>query len=122
MSTVAHIMRTEALPSRSQFDPGQVWYDTDGQPINAHGGGLLYHRGTYYWYGEHKVAGLEGNKAQVGVSCYSSVDLYSWRNEGIALPRESLCQWSKMTRPMASCAGVFWSGLRSFITGAPENS
>ena len=28
--------------------------DTDGNPINAHGGGILYHEGTYYWYGEFK--------------------------------------------------------------------
>ena len=34
--------------------PGEVWNDTDGNPINAHGGGILYHEGTYYWYGEYK--------------------------------------------------------------------
>lgn len=34
--------------------PGEVWNDTEGNPINAHGGGLLYHKGTYYWYGEYK--------------------------------------------------------------------
>ncbi|MBC8103863.1 MAG: family 43 glycosylhydrolase [Cytophagales bacterium] len=68
------------------FVPGQVWNDTNGEPINAHGGGLLYHEGVYYWYGEFKIAEPEGNKAQVGVSCYSSSNLYHWGNEGIALP------------------------------------
>ena len=34
----------------TEFIPGEVWKDTDGNPINAHGGGLLYHDGTYYWY------------------------------------------------------------------------
>ena len=43
--------------------------------INAHGGGILYDKGTYYWYGEHKVEGDAGNYAQVGVHCYSSKDL-----------------------------------------------
>ena len=38
----------------TEFIPGEVWKDTDGNPINAHGGGLLYHDGTYYWYGEYK--------------------------------------------------------------------
>ena len=38
----------------TEFIPGEVWKDTDGNPINAHGGGLLYHNGTYYWYGEYK--------------------------------------------------------------------
>ena len=40
----------------SYIIPGEVWKDTDGNPINAHGGGLLYHDGTYYWYGEYKRA------------------------------------------------------------------
>ena len=33
---------------------GEVWLDTSGNPINAHGGGILYHNGKYYWYGEYK--------------------------------------------------------------------
>ena len=33
---------------------GEVWLDTSGNPINAHGGGMLYHNGKYYWYGEYK--------------------------------------------------------------------
>lgn len=38
------------------FHPGQLWLDTDGNPIQAHGGGILFDvRGeTYYWYGENK--------------------------------------------------------------------
>ena len=70
----------------TSFHPGEVWYDTDSVPINAHGGGILYHKGIYYWFGEHKIEGEAGNKAQVGVHCYSSKDLYNWKNEGIALP------------------------------------
>ncbi len=68
-----------------EFRPGQVWLDDTGSAINAHGGGLLYHEGLYYWYGEHKVAGEAGNVAWVGVHCYSSRDLYNWKDEGIAL-------------------------------------
>lgn len=34
--------------------PGEVWTDTEQNMINAHGGGVLYHNGTYYWYGEYK--------------------------------------------------------------------
>jgi hypothetical protein len=72
--------------TETTFRPGELWYDTNGEPINAHGGGLLFHQGTYYWYGEFKIAGPEGNKAQFGVSCYSSTDLLTWTNEGIVLP------------------------------------
>ncbi|MDD6209907.1 MAG: glycoside hydrolase family 43 protein [Bacteroidales bacterium] len=67
------------------FRPGMLFPDTDGVHINAHGGGILSHNGKYYWFGEHKIAGKLGNSAQVGVSCYSSDDLYNWKNEGIAL-------------------------------------
>lgn len=65
-----------------QIYPSKLWLDTDGRPINAHGGGVLYDRGTYYWFGEHK--GEHSNAALVGVTCYSSTDLYHWRNRGIA--------------------------------------
>ena len=69
----------------SAFEPGAVWRDDHGVHVNAHGGGILYEQGMYYWYGEHKVAGAAGNYAQVGVHCYSSRDLLNWRDEGIAL-------------------------------------
>ncbi|MDR3339974.1 MAG: glycoside hydrolase family 43 protein [Candidatus Symbiothrix sp.] len=65
--------------------PGKIWPDNNGVHINAHGGGLLFQGGIYYWYGEHKIGGKAGNTAQVGVHCYSSKDLYNWKDEGIAL-------------------------------------
>jgi beta-xylosidase len=68
-----------------QFSPGEIWKDNTGTHINAHGGGILFYNGIYYWYGEHKIGGKLGNTAQVGVGCYSSSDLYNWENEGIAL-------------------------------------
>ena len=69
--------------------PGERWLDTDGRAIQAHGGGILYDRreGRYYWYGEHKGVDNEGEFCPaVGVGCYSSADLHSWRYEGLALP------------------------------------
>ncbi|AGA80448.1 glycoside hydrolase family 43 protein [Echinicola vietnamensis] len=71
---------------QQRFSPGKIWEDTEGTHINAHGGGMLFHNGTYYWFGEHKTAGRGGNRANVGVRCYSSQDLYNWTNEGVALP------------------------------------
>jgi beta-xylosidase len=76
------------------FRPGEVWKDTDGNPINAHGGGILYYNNTYYWYGEIKkgktwlVPGQNWEDYRVnagGVSCYSSKDLMNWKYEGVAL-------------------------------------
>jgi hypothetical protein len=69
----------------SGFTPGKLWLDNKGVHINAHGGGILFHNKTYYWFGEHKVEGEEGNKAMVGVHVYSSKNLTQWKDEGIAL-------------------------------------
>lgn len=63
--------------------PGEVWPDEKGEHINAHGGGVIYHEGTYYWYGENRPA--RGFTTEVGVGVYSSKDLMNWKNEGVAL-------------------------------------
>lgn len=63
---------------------GEVWRDTDGNVINAHGGGVLLHEGKYYWFGEHRPE--SGFVTEKGVSCYSSTDLLNWNYEGISLP------------------------------------
>ncbi|MGN0003325.1 MAG: glycoside hydrolase family 43 protein [Sphingobacterium composti] len=66
--------------------------DTDGKHINAHGGGILKHKGKYYWYGEIKEGesfNSPSGSRRVdagGVSCYSSKDLKTWKNEGVVLP------------------------------------
>ena len=30
------------------FRPGEIWLDTEGNPIQAHGGCMLYEDGTYF--------------------------------------------------------------------------
>jgi len=72
--------------SAQDFLPGRTWLDANGIAINAHGGGVLFHQGTYYWFGEHKIAGDAGNFAHAGVRVYSSKTLGDWHDEGIALP------------------------------------
>ena len=89
----------------SFFEPGQIWRDNNSVPINAHGGGIMYYKNTYYWYGEHKIAGAIGNTGQVGVHVYSSSDLYNWIDEGIALavnstdPRSEIAKGCILERP-----------------------
>ncbi|MFT3740747.1 MAG: glycoside hydrolase family 43 protein [Breznakibacter sp.] len=72
-------------PKHAQIIPGQIWTDTDGKHINAHGGGILEHNGRYYWFGEHRSGGRGGFATWVGVGCYASTDLMNWENKGIAL-------------------------------------
>lgn len=69
--------------SLERITPGKEWPDRKGEHINAHGGGLLFHEGKYYWYGENRPA--RGFTTEVGVEVYSSSDLMNWEDEGVAL-------------------------------------
>jgi beta-xylosidase len=81
------------LSASAQTADGKL-LDTDGNFINAHGAGVLYHDGVYYLFGEIKkgktwlVAGQSWEDYRVpagGISCYSSNDLKRWKYEGVAL-------------------------------------
>ncbi len=65
---------------------GVIWQDTEGNDIQAHGGCIIFHKGTYYWYGENKgIDNTPGTRRVdvIGISCYSSTDLVNWKNEGL---------------------------------------
>ncbi|NID10714.1 glycoside hydrolase family 43 protein [Fibrivirga algicola] len=88
----------EMKPTTS-FRPGERWYDDKGELINAHGGGLLFDKGTYYWFGENR-----GQSASQGISVYSSKDLHNWKAEGMALakstdPQSEIAVGGLMERP-----------------------
>jgi Glycosyl hydrolases family 43 len=107
MKTVRHralrglfglVLLTTAIHLRgadTAFHPGEVWLDTAGNPINAHGGGMMFHSGTYFWYGENKegrawlpesTKAWDGYRVDVtGIRCYSSKDLRQWKDEGLVL-------------------------------------
>jgi beta-glucanase (GH16 family) len=65
---------------------GKIWLDDRGEPIQAHGGGILKQGKTYYWYGEERRQGLDTVKRYV--SCYSSDDLTHWKFLGDVLQLE----------------------------------
>ena len=77
---------------RKSFLPGKIWNDDEGHPIQAHGGCILHENGIYYWFGENKDTPTKTNSLigfnvdAVGVSCYTSTDLYNWKNLGLVLP------------------------------------
>ena len=72
---------------RTSITPGQVWLDTDGNRIHAHGGAILEVDGTFYWYGENKERSTPGSSIwHWGVRCYSSTDLYNWTDRGLIIP------------------------------------
>jgi hypothetical protein len=81
------------------FRHGEVWLDTEGRPILAHGGCVIWDApsGKWFWYGEQRhgetfegILHPEWNMTfahaeTLGVGCYSSPDLRQWTFEGIAL-------------------------------------
>lgn len=91
------VVPTENGSDSMYFYPGRLWLDTDGNAIQAHGGGIMFDEKseTYYWYGENKDGETYHTHKKgaarvdiIGVSCYSSKDLWTWTNEGIVLPGE----------------------------------
>ncbi|MBN2589288.1 MAG: family 43 glycosylhydrolase [Sedimentisphaerales bacterium] len=73
------------LSKMDKFRPGDLWLDTSGKPIQAHGGGIILRDDAYYWYGEDRTPGQK-----TSVSCYSSKDLYNWKFEGTAFRQDDL--------------------------------
>ncbi|MFY9150547.1 MAG: family 43 glycosylhydrolase [Prolixibacteraceae bacterium] len=73
---------SQAQKDYSSFMPGGEWLDTEGVHIDCHGGNIIYVESlkTFYWYGEHR------GEPQ-GASCYSSIDLYNWKKEGVVVEK-----------------------------------
>lgn len=64
--------------------PGARWLDTNGSIINAHAGGITIDKdtGRFWWFGEYKI---QGQPEGAGFRAYSSDDLATWTDEGMAL-------------------------------------
>jgi hypothetical protein len=56
--------------------PSEAWLDNRGQQIQAHGGGIVLWKGTYYWFGEDRSQ--TNDPAKRYVACYASTDLVHW--------------------------------------------
>lgn len=68
--------------TKTEIINGADLTDTQGNIINAHGGGFLKVGKYYYWIGENRRKG-------VFVSCYRSTDLMNWEFRGDLLTRQS---------------------------------
>ena len=81
LSNLEKMDRGELDTELTMFRSGDMWLDTLGSKISAHGGQIIKQGDTYYWYGEdNKIA----YALTTGVSCYSSKDLKNWKYEGLA--------------------------------------
>ncbi len=74
-----------AMRGAESIQPGEVWLDNRGQPIQAHGGGILRLGEVYYWFGEDRSPNNERGRRYV--SCYASTNLAQWtfRNQVVKL-------------------------------------
>ena len=70
------------------ISPGKAWKDTQGHPIQAHGGGMIKVGSTYYWFGEDKTGESQDNAVFQNVPCYSSTDLAHWTFVANVLTRQ----------------------------------
>ncbi|HYP90513.1 MAG TPA: family 43 glycosylhydrolase, partial [Polyangiaceae bacterium] len=64
---------------------GVQWADTEGKPIQAHGGGMLQVGDYYYWFGENRNA----DGSFHAVSAYRSRDLVRWEHAHDVLRQDS---------------------------------
>ena len=94
-----------AARQRTTFTPGGPWPDTDGNPIDAHGGTIIYVDSlrTYYWYGERYAEPR-------GAACYSSTDLYNWTFGGVAMEKGAIgiFERPKVIHDLANDRYVLW--------------
>lgn len=79
----------------SWMKPGLLWPDDRGRHIQAHGGGIIRHGDTWFWFGEDRSKDNDPTKRQV--ACYSSTDLIHWtfRNQvlNISDPENFGSEW-----------------------------
>jgi len=71
--------------------PGEVWLDTNGKPIQAHGFQVFCHDSVYYWYGENKAFTTLGSNVWTwGIRAYRSTDFYNWEDMGLIIPPDTI--------------------------------
>ena len=81
LSNLEKIDSGELSTELTTYKSGEIWLDTLGSKISAHGGQIIQQGDTYYWYGEDNKVSYW---LTTGVSCYSSKDLKNWTYEGLA--------------------------------------
>ncbi|UED82936.1 RICIN domain-containing protein [Streptomyces profundus] len=80
------------VPNGTQFTT------PDGEPVHAHGGGIVEVDGYYYWFGENRQENDNGFRY---VSAYRSTDLRNWefRNHVLTQQSDPELQQANIERP-----------------------
>lgn len=99
LATIYLFFLVRNVQAREWIVPGAIWYDTDGNKIDAHGGGMWKIGSTYFFTGASVSSDVEPRT-------YTSTDLTNWVNRGIQFPVPN------MYRPK-----MFYAGSRYWIFG-----
>jgi hypothetical protein len=75
----------QAVVGSNELINGLQWADTNGNPINAHGGGMIKVGEYYYLFGENRQA----DNHFESVACYRSSDLVNWEFVSHSLTKDS---------------------------------
>ena len=75
-------------PEGATIQSGTLFTDTDGNPVHAHGAGIVVQGSTYYMVGTSEK--LTGSWLSEGVNMYSSQDLQHWKFEGMVFKNTSI--------------------------------
>ncbi|KAK8006308.1 hypothetical protein PG991_012605 [Apiospora marii] len=89
--------------------PGAVWYDTAGQKIDAHGGGVVQRGSTWYWIGYS----ASDNQTPL---MYQSTDLVNWENLGKQAPAVSGMWRPKFASPNGSSSWLYGQQDRNVLS------
>jgi len=118
-----------ALPAAAQeqwthIENGQLWFDTNGNAVQAHAGNFLQVGDTWYLIGEDRASSWNPD-----VNLYSTKDFAHWTFEGkviengITVPqlgRERMIERPKLLRCPATGKYVIWCHWESKNYGASE--
>ncbi|MFD3663001.1 RICIN domain-containing protein [Streptomyces sp. NPDC058659] len=88
---------------------GTQFTDPAGNPVHAHGGGVLKVGGYYYWFGENRNT----DNTFRYVSAYRSTDLKTWefRNHVLTEASDPELDWANIERPKV----VYNSATQQFV-------
>jgi hypothetical protein len=79
------LLSAPSWAAENELITGLQWADTNGNPINAHGGGMIKVGEYYYLFGENRLPDNHFDS----VPCYRSSDLVNWEFISHALTKDA---------------------------------
>jgi hypothetical protein len=91
---------------------GGAWRDSSGKRIEAHGAGVLFAQGAWYWFGEDKSANSANFKA---VNCYRSTDLAHWEFRRAVITRQTSSELAASDRIIERPKVIYNDATQTYV-------